>query len=70
MTFAPIVPAHGALGIWDEVVFIGVGITFVVVMVYSALQSRSMTPEIAPDPTDDSERNETTYDADDRFTLD
>lgn len=36
--------AHGALGIWDEVIFIGVGILFLVFMAISWVRSRAIPP--------------------------
>lgn len=59
--------AHGALGIWDEVIFIAVIAAFVVIMAMSWLRSRSATPHDettgAPRPTPGD------HDAPDRFTL-
>lgn len=47
--------AHGALGPWDEVIFVGVGIVFFGLMVWSWIQSRQLpetetptNPETAP----------------------
>lgn len=51
--------AHGALGIWDEVIFIGVGILFLVFMVISWVRSRAIPPHITqihhPDPSQSDE---------------
>jgi hypothetical protein len=63
----PVLLAHGALGIWDEVIFIGVIAAFVVIMVMSWLRSRSAAPHdetpgaTRPTPGD--------HDAPDRYTL-
>lgn len=38
--------AHGALGIWDEVIFISVGILFLVFMVISWVRSRAIPHNI------------------------
>lgn len=54
--------AHGALGIWDEVIFLGVAILFLVFMGISWVRSRAMpptmddtsqTPTSTPAPEDD-----------------
>ena len=37
--------AHGALGIWDEVIFIGVGVLFLIFMVISWIRSRAIPPQ-------------------------
>ncbi len=44
--------AHGALGWFDEILFIGVGLAFVAMMVRSWLRSRSLPPadDSAPQP--------------------
>jgi hypothetical protein len=42
----PILLAHGALGIYDEVIFIGVLTIFVTMMVISWLVSRNTKPEL------------------------
>lgn len=36
--------AHGALGIWDEVIFISVGVIFLIFMVVSWVRSRNISP--------------------------
>jgi hypothetical protein len=45
--------AHGALGIWDEVIFIGVGILFLIFMVISWVRSRAIPPDTADTPHPD-----------------
>lgn len=45
----PIVLAHGATGIWDEVVFGGMLIGFSVFMVYAYVQSQNFDPELDGD---------------------
>lgn len=45
----PILLAHGALGNFDEILFIAVGIVFVALMVFAWLRSRNSAPE--PDDT-------------------
>lgn len=62
----PIITAHGALGIWDEVVFIAVVVVMVAMMVITWLRSRSNIPDNETPPAD------ATADAQppDRFRLD
>ncbi|MCU0480539.1 MAG: hypothetical protein MUE54_04925 [Anaerolineae bacterium] len=45
--------AHGALGIWDEVIFIGVGVLFLIFMVISWVRSRALPPDIPNTPHPD-----------------
>ncbi|MCC6614297.1 MAG: hypothetical protein IT320_12520 [Anaerolineae bacterium] len=70
-TQMPFVIAHGALGSFDELIFVGVGIVFVAIMIFSWWRSRNASSEtldelnakIAPhDPA-------TPPDAADRFRL-
>lgn len=60
-----VITAHGALGIWDEVVFLGVAAAFVVFMAVTWLRSRS-APGPEPPPADGASRDS----APDRFRLD
>lgn len=54
--------AHGALGIWDEVIFIGVGVIFLIFMVVSWLRSRSLSPTWDETPPQESPKSdENTY---------
>ncbi|HLU11696.1 MAG TPA: hypothetical protein VK003_18625 [Oceanobacillus sp.] len=41
----PTILAHGALGAFDEIIFLGVGVVFLVMMGISWLRSRNMKPE-------------------------
>ena len=72
-----VVTAHGALGYWDELIFLGVGIGFLLMMGVSWFKSRNATIEdengiitetetavSSPLPTDEAEH------ASDRFRLD
>lgn len=45
--------AHGAFGIWDEVLFIGIAVVFTVFLGISWLQSRGFEPELEDDPPDE-----------------
>jgi hypothetical protein len=58
----PVILAHGALGNWDELIFIGVAAVFLVFMVISWIRSRSApldkpnhheTPKPTSEQTDD-----------------
>jgi len=46
----PILRAHGQLGIWDELAFLGITVVFALVMLFSWLRSRSLADE---QPEDD-----------------
>jgi len=37
--------AHGALGYWDEAIFAGVSVLFIIMMGVSWVRSRNMEPE-------------------------
>lgn len=41
----PPVLAHGALGVFDEIIFLGVGVIFLVLMAVSWLRSRNQNDE-------------------------
>lgn len=41
----PVILAHGALGAWDELIFLGVAAVFVVMMVISWMSSRQIEDE-------------------------
>ena len=41
----PIMLAHGALGAWDEIVFLGIALVFAGMMAFSWLNSRQATDE-------------------------
>lgn len=41
----PVIIAHGALGYWDEVIFVAVAIVFLMMMVNSWIRSRDELPE-------------------------
>lgn len=47
--------AHGALGIWDEVIFASVAAVFMVMMGLSWVRSRSLEPDFEDDPMTDAE---------------
>jgi hypothetical protein len=67
----PFLPAHGALGPWDEVIFIGVAAVFLVMMGVSWVRSRN-TP-IEDDIDDEAAHVPAEVDDEDRaprFTLD
>ncbi len=41
----PVIVAHGALGVWDEVIYLSIAAIFVAFMVISWLRSRGQEPE-------------------------
>ena len=41
--------AHGALGVWDEVIFLGITVVFALIMAYSWLRSRRLEDEEGED---------------------
>lgn len=61
--------AHGALGGWDEVIFAGVGIAFVVMMGISWIKSRSSEPILEEEPQPPTEAESTEH-APSHFKLD
>ena len=60
--------AHGALGYWDELVFVGVIVVFVAMMGISWFRSRTIEPELDADAQALPEKPKN--DADERFALD
>lgn len=57
--------AHGALGPWDEIIFVSVAVIFLVMMVLSWVKSRTSEPDI-PDSTPSSQDEDS---APDRYRL-
>lgn len=45
--------AHGALGLWDEGIFIGIALIFTLFLVMSFLRSRGFEPELEEEPSDE-----------------
>jgi|FLYN01.1.fsa_nt_gi hypothetical protein len=41
-----IILAHGALGNWDEVIFIGIAAIFFIMMIVSWIKSRNTRPDL------------------------
>lgn len=58
--------AHGALGYWDEAVFITVMVIFFILMGLSWVRSRTLDPEFDDEPAK-AKKSDTTPD---RFRLD
>lgn len=50
--FIPIILAHGALGSWDELIFLGVAAIFLTMMGISWVRSRTNNPTIDDQPDD------------------
>lgn len=42
----PIILAHGALGAWDELIFLGIAVIFTGMVIYTWFKSRSLEPEL------------------------
>ncbi|MBL8118844.1 MAG: hypothetical protein J0L63_11470 [Anaerolineae bacterium] len=63
-----VILAHGALGIWDEVIFLSIGAIFLVMMGISWVRSRNsvLDEEIE---ADDGHSTNTTDPSDERFRL-
>ncbi len=57
--------AHGALGIWDELIFIGVAVLFLVFMAVSWVRSRAIPPTL-----DNTHTPDVTQADESRFRLD
>ncbi len=71
----PIVLAHGVLGYWDEMIFLGVVVVFLVMMGLNWVRSRAEAPD--PDPavsasssSPDSTPSDAMPSSGDRFQLD
>lgn len=62
----PVILAHGSLGPFDELIFLGVAVIFLTMMGISWVKSRN-TP---PDFEDDTPQTEIPTESADRFTLD
>lgn len=69
MTYLTVITAHGALGIWDEVVFLSVAAAFVVFMAVTWLRSRG-SPDSEPTSVEIDSQNTPRDGAPDRFRLD
>ena len=67
MTFTPLL-AHGALGPWDELIFLSVFVIFIVIMGISWVRSRALGDDDLDEETVAPETPET-EDGDDRFAL-
>lgn len=63
---APIFLAHGALGVFDELIFVGVAVVFLVMMAVSWIRSRNDAGPAEP-PAAPPESDATT--SDDHFRL-
>ncbi len=65
----PLVLAHGALGWWDEIIFLGVIIVFLAIMGYSWVKSRSAALDADPPSGQPAQPASKNHAAQDRFTL-
>ena len=64
----PIILAHGSLGAFDEVIFLGVGVIFLGMMGLSWLRSRNEAD--LPEEAEPTVENPDEQDAPERFRLD
>lgn len=68
MTFTPLL-AHGALGPWDELIFLSVFVIFLIIMGVSWARSRALGDEDLDDQATSPLETPETEDGDDRFVL-
>jgi hypothetical protein len=67
----PVVLAHGALGIFDELIFIGVAVIFIIMMIVVWIRSSSTRPRLEiPESEHDEQTSSSGPEAPDRFRLD
>lgn len=68
----PVFLAHGALGAFDEIVFAGVAVVFVVMMGVSWVRSRAFEPEWEEDAVESASTDNAPEqsESDERFPLD
>lgn len=66
----PSILAHGALGPFDELIFLGVGVIFLVMMGISWLKSRNVQPEFdEPNTPEQAQPKTDEPESPDRFKL-
>lgn len=66
----PVILAHGALGNWDELIFLSVAAIFIVMMGISWVRSRNTEPDFAKTPPGDEPNTDTPEsESPDRFEL-
>jgi hypothetical protein len=65
----PIIVAHGSLGAFDEIIFLGVGLIFLGMMGLSWFRSRNMPAELE-EPTPGENNPEAKGESPERFHLD
>jgi hypothetical protein len=51
----PVFLAHGLYGVWDELIFVGVGVLFLLAMVYAWIRSRNAVYEDDETPSEPGE---------------
>jgi len=64
----PMIPAHGALGSWDEIIFLSVAAIFLIMMGISWIRSRTATFDEPEESTPETPTSESESEAD-RFRL-
>jgi hypothetical protein len=65
----PVFLAHGALGGWDEIVFLGVAFIFLVMMGISWVRSRNVPPQFEEDSKQDEPSVPSELPSSEHFTL-
>lgn len=65
----PVLLAHGALGYWDEVIFIGIVVVFVVMMAVSWYRSRTAEDDAEADLSFEFRDADAPPNSDERFEL-
>lgn len=65
----PLILAHGALGAWDEVIFVSIAAIFLVMMGISWVRSRTAAPPDAAIETPSATVETSTENEPDRFRL-
>jgi hypothetical protein len=68
MTFTPLL-AHGALGPWDELIFLSVFVIFIIIMGVSWVRSRALGDDDLEDGETAAPETQDAGDGDDRFAL-
>jgi hypothetical protein len=67
--FLPPVLAHGALGVFDEIIFASVAVIFIVMMALSWFKSRNSLPEMDDEAVTPATPQDSAPESPDRFRL-
>lgn len=66
----PVILAHGALGIFDELIFIGIAVIFISMMGVTWFRSQNMEPDLEDEPEPENKPRRKQSESPDHFTLD